>query len=104
MFLTPWLTAPIRYASECSRDSSAVGNVCVPSLFFSLWINILLLVGDGTVAEGSRIKGRRRGTRKRDRPREPSFKEPVRARATETSLSVALENHLKPFRVYFGPR
>lgn len=41
--------------------------------------------------------------RKSERPREPCSRVPVRAKATETSLSVALENHLKPSRVYLGP-
>jgi hypothetical protein len=63
----------------------------------------LLLVGEGVGLEGLLIKGRRRGTRKRERPREPSFCEPVRARATEIWLSVALENHFTPFKVYWGP-
>ena len=41
--------------------------------------------------------------RKRERPRDPADKVPVRARATDTSLSVALENHLMPLSAYLGP-
>ena len=54
-------------------------------------------------SEGLRIRGRRKGMRNSDRPREPSLGEPVRARASDTSLSVALENHLNPSSRYFGP-
>lgn len=63
-----------------------------------------MLVGGGTGSEGLRRRGRRSGTRKRDSPREPSCAEPVRAKATDTSLSVALENHLTPFKLYWGPK
>ena len=41
--------------------------------------------------------------RNRDRPLDPAVTEPVRASATDTSESVALENHLKPFREYLKP-
>ena len=41
--------------------------------------------------------------RKSESEREPSFGSPVRASANATLLSVALENHLNPFRVYFEP-
>ena len=40
---------------------------------------------------------------KSERPREPSSGLPVRPRASATSLSVALENHLKPSSVCGGP-
>jgi len=65
---------------------------------------MLLLVGDGIGAKGSLISGCRRGIRKSESPRDPWLKDPVRANATATSLSVALENHLKPLSVYRGPR
>lgn len=41
--------------------------------------------------------------RNNERLREPAEMGPVRARARATSLSVALENHLKPLMVYTGP-
>lgn len=65
---------------------------------------MLLLVEGGVGSVGARRRGSRRGTRKRERPREPSVREPVRARATDMWLSVALENHLKPLSVYWGPK
>lgn len=65
---------------------------------------MLLLVELGVGAESERNRGSRRGMRKRDRPREPDSGVPVRARATAISLSVALENHLKPSRAYWGPK
>lgn len=59
---------------------------------------------EGRVNEfGGVMRGRRRGTRNRDRLLDPSEGGPVRASATATLLSVALENHLKPFREYCGP-
>jgi len=39
-----------------------------------------------------------RGIRKSDNERDPREGSPVRASASETSLSVALENHLNPSR------
>ena len=65
---------------------------------------MLLLVDDGVGAEGSRSRGRLRGIKNSESPRDPWLKDPVRASATATSLSVALENHLKPLRVYRGPK
>lgn len=64
---------------------------------------MLLLIGEGAGSVGWRRSGRRSGTRKRDRDREPSLKGPVRANAKETLESVALENHLKPSSLYVGP-
>jgi hypothetical protein len=61
---------------------------------------MLLLVGDGTGAEISLSRGRLRGIRKRDSPRDPWLKDPVRANVIATSLSVALENHLNPLSTY----
>ena len=49
------------------------------------------------------MRGRRRGIRNKDSPRDPDSGRPVRARATATSLSVALENHLNPLTLYTGP-
>ena len=69
---------------------------------------MLFVVADGlrcALGEGGEggKSGRRRGTRKRESPREPSSVRPVRASASATSLSVALENHLKPSSLYWGP-
>ena len=65
---------------------------------------MLFVVEERRPWRGSEGKsGRRRGTRKSESPREPSSGRPVRASASATSLSVALENHLKPSSVYFGP-
>lgn len=57
--------------------------------------------GGGTDGDGNR--GKRRGIKKSERPREPAEREPVRARATDTWESVALENHLIPFNEYLSP-
>lgn len=59
--------------------------------------------GDGTGSAGPRSSGFRSGTKNSDKLREPAEAGPVRASATETSPSVALENHLKPFKEYTGP-
>lgn len=58
---------------------------------------------EGVSSSGVRSRGRRRGTRNKERLREPAEMGPVRARARATSLSVALENHLNPLIVYTGP-
>lgn len=93
----------MRYPSADSKVSSAVGKICVPILFFKRWTRTLLLVGGGVGSDGLRIRGKRKGTRNSDSPLEPSCCEPVRPRATEISLSVALENHFTPSKVYWGP-
>ena len=55
-----------------------------------------LLIEDGEGSPGCGTSSIRRGTRKREseRERESSWMSPVRASATDTSLSVAHENHL----------
>lgn len=103
MDLTPSFSLLTKYASVPFKDSSAVGTICVPVLFLSLCTRIPLLVDGGLGEPVGRRRGRRRGTRKRDRERDPSLVGPVRARATATSLSVALENHLKPSNLNLEP-
>lgn len=61
-----------------------------------------LLTEDGEGSPDCGTSGIRRGTRKRDSEREPSLMSPVRASATDTLLSVALENHLNPSNWYAG--
>lgn len=94
MFATPRLISPTSCALQPSSSSSAVGNALVPILFFSLCRRIPFRpFGD----LGSFILAR-----KRLRPREP-LEGSVLARIMATSPSVALENHLNPWRVYQSP-
>jgi hypothetical protein len=62
-----------------------------------------LLVELGLIALSGGNSGTLNGTRKRDKEREPRLGSPVRASASATLLSVALENHLKPLSVYLEP-
>ena len=89
---------------ESSVENSAVGRMWVPALFLSLWKRIPLLTGDGADEDVSRSRGSRRGTKKREREREPWAGSPVRASATDTSESVALGDHLNPSSLCSGPK
>ena len=72
----------------------------VPNLFLRRCIKIPLEIDE---ASGIGKRGRRSGTRKSDKEREPSDRDPVLARAIVTCESVADENHLKPLRIYGVP-
>jgi hypothetical protein len=61
-------------------------------------MKMLLEIGDGFGSDRLGKRGSRSGIRKRERPRAPASPASVRARATDISLSVALENHFTPFR------